>query len=224
MKRFLLFGFYGLVGLSVLSAIAFKVFQPVQVVPRIRLAPGFSLTDQNGERLTNEDLRGKFVVYNFIYTRCPEPCGDLNQTMQEIQARIDEPQLGDLEIQFITISFDPEHDTPEKMQEYADTLGADEAQWKFVTTTDNALLKAIIGGGFEAYYDQNDDGTFQFDPKFVLVDGWGIVRGEYRYQTEVPDTDRILRHIGVLAEEVHNSQGTASLAYEAAHYFLCYTP
>lgn len=224
MKRFLLFGFYGLMGLMVLSALAFKIFQPVQVVPRIRLAPGFSLTDQNGERLTNEDLRGKFVVYNFIYTRCPEPCGDLNQTMQEIQARIDEALLGDIEIQFVTISFDPEHDTPEKMLAYADALGADEAQWKFATSTNDVLLKAIIGGGFEAYYDQNDDGTFRFDPKFVLVDGWGIVRGEYRYQTQVPDTDRILRHIGVLAEEVHNSQGTASLAYEAAHYFLCYTP
>ena len=39
-----------------------------------------------------------------------------------------------------------------------------------------------------------------------------------------PDADRILRHISVMAEEVINSQGTASLAYEAAHYFLCYTP
>ena len=65
---------------------------------------------------------------------------------------------------------------------------------------------------------------FTFDPKFVLVDGWGIIRGEYRYQTITPDTDRILRHIKVLADEVHNSEGAATLAYEAAHYFLCYTP
>ncbi len=224
MKRYLLLGFYAIVGLSVVSAIAFKVFQPVQVVPRIRLAPGFALTDQNGERLTNEDLRGKFVVYNFIYTRCPEPCGDLNQTMQEIQDRIDEAQLGDIEIQFVSISFDPKHDTPEILRSYADSLGADDAQWKFTTLSDEVLLKAIIGGGFEDYYNQNDDGSFSFDPKFVLVDGWGIIRGEYRYQTQVPDTERILRHISVLAKEVHNSQGTASLAYEAAHYFLCYTP
>jgi protein SCO1 len=225
-KKALLYSLYGLIGLVVLAALAFKIFQPVQVVPRIRLAPGFSLIDQDGERLTNEDLRGRFVLYNFIYTRCPEPCGDLNQTMLEIQARIDEVELGDIDIQFVSISFDPEHDTPELMREYAASLGANPAKWSFVTTAapDDTLLKAIIGGGFEAYYNQNEDGSFSFDPKFVLVDGWGIIRGEYRYQTQVPDTDRILRHIGVLAEEVRNSQGSASLAYEAAHYFLCYTP
>jgi protein SCO1 len=223
-KKALLYSLYGLLGLLVLAALAFKIFQPVQVVPRIRLAPGFSLIDQDGERLTNEDLRGRFVLYNFIYTRCPEPCGDLNQTMQEIQARINEADLGDIEIQFVSISFDPENDTPEMMREYADSLGADSATWSFATAPDDTLLKAIIGGGFEAYYNQNEDGSFSFDPKFVLVDGWGIIRGEYRYQTQVPDTERILRHIGVLAEEVRNSQGTASLAYEAAHYFLCYTP
>ncbi len=224
MKKALLYGFYGLVGLLVLGALAFKIFQPVQVIPRIRLAPGFSMTKQDGERLTNEDLRGQFVLYNFSYTRCPEPCGNMNKTLAEIQSRLDEVNLGSIDITFVTISFDPEYDTPEMLADYAASLGADTDQWVFATTTDQTLLKAIIGNGFEAYYNQNDDGSFTFDPKFVLVDGWGIVRGEYRYQTQVPDTERILRHIGVLAEEVQNSQGSASLAYEAAHYFLCYTP
>ncbi len=224
MKKGLLYALYALIGLVVVAALAFKIFQPVQVVPRIRLAPGFSLIDQDGQRLTNEDLRGGFVLYNFTYTRCPAPCGNLNQTMQEIQSRLDEAQLGDISMDFVTISFDPDYDSPTVLKGYADGLGADTSQWKFATTPDETLLKAIIGGGFEAYYNQKDDGTFAFDPKFVLVDGWGIIRGEYRYQTQVPDTERILRHIRVLAEEVRNSQGSASLAYEAAHYFLCYTP
>ena len=105
-----------------------------------------------------------------------------------------------------------------------DSIGTDSNQWKFATTREQDLLKHIIGGGFEAYYDKNENGSFEMSPKFVLVDGWGIIRGEYRYQTLTPDTDRILRHIYVLAEEVQNSQGAATLAYEAAHYFLCYTP
>ena len=224
MKRPLLYALYGLIGLLVLSAIAFKVFQPIQVVPRIRLAPGFSLTDQNGGQLTNEDLRGQFVLYNFIYTDCPEPCGNLNQTMQEIQTRIDETELGDIPISYVTISFNPETDTPDKLKAYSASLVSGSHQWKFATTQNSDLLKHIIGGGFEAYYNQKEDGSFTFDPKFVLVDGWGIIRGEYRYQTITPDTDRIIRHIKVLADEVHNSEGTATLAYEAAHFFLCYTP
>ncbi len=224
MKKALLYSVYGLIGLLVIAALAFKIFQPVQVVPRIRLAPGFSLIDQDGQRLTNEDLRGQFVLYNFIYTRCPEPCGNLNRTMTEIQDRLAEANLGDIQMKFVTISFDPEYDSSEILKGYADSLGANSSQWMFATTSNGTLLKAIIGGGFEAYYNQNDDGSFAFDPKFVLVDGWGIIRGEYRYQTQVPDTERILRHIGVLSEEVQNSQGSTSLAYEAAHYFLCYTP
>ncbi len=224
MKRYLLFGLYGLIGLLVVSALAFKIFQPVQVVPRIRLAPGFSLITQEGERLTNEDLRGQFVVYNFIYTGCPEPCNNLNSTMREIQIRLDEVDLADIPVKFVTISFDPENDSHEVLADYAEAQGADSEVWIFATTNDPVKLKAIIGGGFEAYYDQKEDGTFTFDPKFVLVDGWGIIRGEYRYQTMTPDADRILRHIGVMAEEVINSQGAATLAYEAAHYFLCYTP
>jgi len=224
MKRYLLFGLYGIIGLMVLSALAFKIFQPVQVVPRIRLSPGFSLTTQTGEQLTNEDLRGQFVLYNFLYTGCPEPCANLNETMREIQSRLDEVEMADIPIKFVTISFDPARDTPEALAAYAAAQGADPEQWIFATTTDPVKLKAMIGGSFEAYYNQNENGTFTFDPKFVLVDGWGMIRGEYRYQTMTPDADRILRHIGVMAEEVINSQGAASLAYEAAHYFLCYTP
>ena len=224
MKRYLLYGLYGFLALLVLGAFAFKIFQPVQVVPRIRLAPGFSLTNQDGERLTNEDLRGQFVLYNFIYTGCPEPCSNLNQTMQEIQARLGEVDLGDIPVKFVTISFDPENDTTEVLKAYAEAQGANPDQWFFATTGNPDLLKTIIGAGFEAYYQQKEDGSYTFDPKFVLVDGWGIIRGEYRYQTMTPDADRILRHMGVLAEEVRNSQGAATLAYEAAHYFLCYAP
>lgn len=224
MKRYLVYGAYGSLGVLVLAAIAFKVFQPVQVVPRIRLAPGFSLTTQHGERLTNEDLRGQFVVYNFIYTKCPEPCNNLNSTMREIHSRLDEIELSDIPVKFVSISFDPKNDTSDKLAAYAESQGADPEQWIFATTDDEVKLKTIIGGGFESYYHKKEDGTFTFDPKFVLVDGWGIIRGEYRYQTMTPDSDRILRHIGVLAEEVINSQGAATLAYEAAHYFLCYTP
>lgn len=224
MKRYLLYGAYGFLGFLVLGAIAFKVFQPVQVVPRIRLAPGFSLITHKGERLTNEDLRGQFVVYNFIYTGCPEPCNGLNTTMKDIQSRLNQIELGDIPVKFVTISFDPENDTSEVLTAYAEDQGANPDKWIFASTENQTKLKTIIGGGFEAYYEENQDGTFAFDPKFVLVDGWGIIRGEYRYQTMTPDSDRILRHIGVLAEEVINSQGAATLAYEAAHYFLCYTP
>jgi len=211
-------------GLFVLSGLLFAIFQPIKVLPRVRLAPGFALIDQNGERLTNEALRGQIVLYNFTYTRCSEACVGMNNTMQEVVNRVKDIDLGGVPFTLVTISFDPEFDTPEVLKNYAASLGADPAHWHFATLKDTTLLKTIIGGGFEAYYEPQSDGTFKFSPTFVLVDGWGIVRGQYRYETLTPDSERIARHVGVLVEEVQKSIGAARFAYEAAHLFLCYAP
>lgn len=215
--------FYGFATLLVVSAFAFKIFQPIKVLPRIRLSPAFSLTDQNGERVTNEDLRGKIVLYTFTYTACPAPCANLDATMQEVYARLDEANLGEIPFIRVTVSFDPARDTPPTLKSYADGLSANRENWVFATTKDEALLKTIIGAGFKAYYEKKADGSYTFDPTFILVDGWGTIRGEYRYSTEVSTADRILRHLSVLADEANNSTGSAKLAYEAAHLFLCYT-
>ncbi len=201
---------------------AFATLKPIRVLPRIRLAPGFSLIDQDGNTLTSEDMRGSIVLYSFLYTHCTGPeCDSVKNTLLEVDRRLPETNLGDTPFRFVVISFDPERDTPERLRTYADSLGVDLDHWTFATG-EPRLLKYIIGGGFEAYYEKKPDGTYMFDPVFVLVDGWGIIRGEYRYQTQIPNTDRIVRHIGVLAEEVQKSKGAAKAAYEAAHLFLCY--
>ncbi len=202
----------------------FIIAQPVQVLPRIRLAPAFSFVDQSGTRLTSEDLRGSFTLYDFSYTSCPPPCGHLDDTMRTVQDRLGEVDLGDISVRLVTISVDPQHDTPDRLADYARRVGADPDVWTFVTSTDPKLLKTIVGSGFGAYYEPKDDGTIALDPKFVLVDGAGTIRGEYRYLLEPPDPDRILRHLGVLADEVRNAQGANAVAYEAAHLFLCYAP
>ncbi|MCP4169016.1 MAG: SCO family protein [Chloroflexi bacterium] len=208
--------------LLVLGLVAFVTFQPIQVLPRIRLAPGYALTDQDGQRLTNEDLRGHYVLYNFTHTDCLAPdCPQNDLILSELQQRLGEDVSGGAPVSFVTMSFDPEKDTPEQLRTYAQTLGADTEQWRFVSG-DPARLKSIIGGGFEAYYQQNEDGTWDFSPTMVLVDGWGIVRAVYNSRTVTPDADTLIRHLSVLAEELENSQGVARLGYEAAHLFLCY--
>jgi len=217
-------GIYAFAALLVISAFAFKVFQPIQVLPRMRLSPAYNLTDQDGQPLTSESLRGHFVLYSFTYTHCPAPCYNSNDTIKEIQSRLGEVELGGIPVSFVTISVDPERDTPEVLNDYGTSLGANFDQWHFATTDNKTLLKTIVGAGFETYYEDKGNGEFALDPGYVLVDGWGIIRAEYRYATEVSDADRIVRHLGVLAEEVQNSTGSAKLAYEAAHLFLCYAP
>jgi protein SCO1 len=223
-KKPILIAAAGLGAFFLFSTLLFAIFQPIKVLPRVRLAPGFALTDQNGEKLTNEDLRGQIILYTFTYTLCPARCVGMNTTMLTIQNKVAEMDLGGVPFTLVTISFDPEFDTPERLQAYAASLGADTDRWHFATLSNLTLLKTIVGGGFEAYYDKQPGGNFDFAPTFVLVDGWGVVRGQYRYETLSPDSERITRHVGVLAEEVQKSVGAARLAYEAAHLFLCYVP
>jgi protein SCO1/2 len=206
--------------LAVLGVLAFAIFEPIQVLPRIRLAPGFSMVDQDGERLTSEDLRGDVVLYGFGYTGCGEACDGGNATMRGVMERIGEVDLGDVDMRFVTVTFDPDSDTPEALTGYASDIGADGETWTLAAPPVD-LTKAIIGGGFRTWYEDRGD-HFAFDPNLVLVDGWGVVRGEYRYQTLTSNVDKIVRHVDILGEELRNSHGAAAVAYEAAHFFLCY--
>lgn len=210
-----------LAALLIAGVMAFTIFEPIQVLPRIRLAPGFALTDQSGTTVTSEDLRGSVVLYTFTYNNCDEPCPAPEPTMAEIASRIGEVDLGETEMKFVTLSFDPARDDPATLATRAGRFGADGDTWTYATAAADQV-RNIIGGGFKTWFEDRGDGTFSFDPTLVLVDGWGIIRGEYRYQTLAGDSDRILRHIGILGEELRNSHGANSLAYEAAHFFLCY--
>ena len=205
--------------IALLAVAAFSIFRPIQVLPRITLAPGYSLTDQNGEALTSEDMRGKITLYTFTYTNCTEPCVQTTGLLQEVQARLNEIDNGDVPIQFVTISVDPEHDTTAVLTEFANQLGADPNIWHFVTG-DVTRLKWVIGGGFGLYFGQRDDGSIILDSGYTLVDGAGIIRADYRLYN--PDVDIILRDLRLLVEESQNSEGAARYAYEAAHLFLCY--
>ena len=208
-----------LLALPILGAFAFAVFQPIQVLPRISLSPGFSFTDHDGARLTSDDLRGKLVYYSFMYTDCTEPCPQPVKGLQIIQEAVDRAGGGQVPIEFVAISFDPERDTPERLRAVAAEQGLDLERWHLVSG-DAAQLKNVIGAGFGAYYEQADDGSFAFDPMYVLVDGWGIKRAVYR--TPMPDPTRIERDINYIYKELDNSEGLNRLAYEAAHLFLCY--
>jgi len=210
---------YVLLLIPLIGILAFAVFQPIQVLPRMSLSPGFAFTDQDGNRLTNEDLRGKYVFYNFMYTGCEAPCPNTTPGMRDIQQRVAGLDAGEFPVEFVTVSFDPERDTPEQLQAFAADLNADTSSWHFVSG-DPVRLKNVIGGGFSSYYQANDDGSFAFDPMYVLVDGWGIIRAKYKMP--YPDLDIIERDIGLLTTEVNNSEGASRLAYEAAHLFLCY--
>lgn len=220
MKRrtiYLLVAIPTVLGVAILS---FVIFRPIRVLPRLTLAPGYALTDQDGARLTSEELRGQVVLYTIGYTGCGARCEASIQLMREVQDRLGEVlEPGDVGVKLVTISIDPERDTPEALRSAAAELGADPEVWLHATG-EPAALKALVGAGFRVYYEEDGEGGFRLDPAVFLVDGWGILRGEYRYR--MPGIERILRDIGLVVQEARAATGVARLAYEAAHLFACY--
>lgn len=205
--------------LPVIAVLAFAIFQPVQVIPRLGLAPGFTLVDHTGDRLTSEDLRGTVTLYTFGYTGCGARCAGADSLFQELRERLAEAEPGGVPIRLVTVSFDPERDSPEVLAAVAEARGANPAEWTFATG-EPSMLKNMIGGGFGVYYAPDDAGGFVFDPAVVLVDGLGIVRAEYRVGT--PDADDLLRDLRLVTKEARVEDGLGRLAYEAAHLFACY--
>ena len=214
---------YVLIALPFVAMLAFAVFKPVLVLPRMDLAPGFNFVDQNDAQLTNEDLRGRIVLYNFTYTACAAPCPETGAVMRAVQDQLPAMNTQGLPVELVTLSFDPEHDSAEQLRTYAARFGAQADRWH-LATGDTTLLKYVIGGGFGVYYQatatSDDAGAFTFDPAFVLVDGAGIVRAKYR--TATPDLAIVQRDIELVAKEAAESTGAARLVYEAAHLFVCY--
>ncbi len=222
-----------MIALPLVAVLTFLTYQRFQVLPRIGLAPGYSLIDQNGNRLTNETLRGSVILYNFTEIRCIEGCAQTSATSQAMQhllvtnnsgdtlSKTSDDIANDVPLHFVTIAYDPTHDRPEALRRYAEELKVTNERWHFATG-DIAQLRSIIDTGFQAEYFQNADGTLSVEPLFVLVDGWGIVRALYR--TATPDIDAIQRDIQLVLSEARNSTGVNRYAYEAVHLFVCHLP
>jgi len=208
--------------LIVVCGISFAVFEPIQVLPRIRLAPGYALTTHDSEVVTSETARGAITLYSFAPTDCDRECESSYETMAEVALRVNnEVDLGSTEFRQVTIALDADP-TASELRHASQRSGADDNHWQWVGGT-SVQLRNVVGSGFKIFYEQDSAGeTTRFDPGFVLVDGAGIIRGEYRYQTLATDADKIVHHVDILANEIRNANGATAVAYEAAHLFLCY--
>lgn len=218
---------YALAITVTLSIVAFNVIRPIVVLPRIAPSPGFALVGSDGQPVTSEDRRGFLTLYSFSYLDCAtEYCPQSIDDIAALRQAIADTLPADTPLQFVTISLDPERDTPERLRaaEAARALPAGAPGW-LLLTGDPTRTRATVGGGFGVYYSQPDTvatpaGRVSFDPRYVLVDHLGIMRAEYRSGT--PDPALIARDVNLLLEEAANSSGVVRLGYEAAHLFLCY--
>src|SRR5262245_16293710 len=108
--------------------------------------PAFTLTDQAGRSFGTRELAGKVWVADFVFTACQQACPLLSQRMQELGRRT--RALGP-DFHLVSISVDPERDTPARLAEYAARYGANPLRWSFLTGS-AAAIEAPVTTGFKA--------------------------------------------------------------------------
>ena len=154
---------------------AHEAGQEEQRLPTIGAAPDFALTSQDGAEVTLGALRGKVVAVTFIYTSCPDVCPMLTDKMARVQDELG-ADFGS-KVAFLSISVDPEHDTPAVLKEYAEALGADLAGWSFLTGSPAAVREVAHRYGVAVA--KAADGQVDHTLLTTLVDRQGVMRVQY---------------------------------------------
>lgn len=135
--------------------------------------PKFDLINQNNQKITNESYKGKVYVLEFFFTRCPSICPKMNVSMLEIESKF----FGNPNFGIVSITIDPDHDTPKILKEHAAFLGVKSSNWNFLTGEKEAIFN-LSNKGFNLYAGENDqvNGGFEHSGLFALVDKEGNIR------------------------------------------------
>ncbi len=139
------------------------------------LAPVFTLTDQQGRALSLADMRGKVVLITFIYTTCVDACPLLTAAFAALQREL--KGQGQKEVFFLSITTDPEIDTPEVLQSYAKRYKADFSSWAFLSGKVDTLKQVWRDYGIRVK--KRDRGLVDHTLLTLLVDQSRVVRHKY---------------------------------------------
>jgi protein SCO1/2 len=191
-------------GLTIaLFAFARKKHGEATKLPTIAHVPSFDARDQRGRAFRAEALRGSIWIVDFVFTSCPTVCPRLTARMAELQGRIE--KLGKLRapVKLLSLSVDPENDTPPVLAAYAAKYGAHEATWTFATGKTEDLDRVVVQG-FKQRYDKADPSIgimeVMHGDRFVLVDARSDIRAYYD-TTEPGALDRIVADVERVADE-----------------------
>lgn len=103
----------------------------------------FVLTDQNGQPFETQSVAGRVWVGSVFFSNCPGPCFRENQALADLLREIDDPDL-----MVVSLTCDPDNDTPDVLNRYADRFDADTNRWKFLTG-DMEVIKKIANESFQ---------------------------------------------------------------------------
>jgi len=167
----------GLVAIPAMRPLLRHVPEPPPVLMQL---PAFTLTNQAGQRFGSAQLRGHVYLVNFFFTRCPSICPKLTKAMHSLQERYDRTHEP---VRLVSISVDPDNDTPAVLAKYAAHWQADTDRWTFLTGSTKQVHDLIIGG-FKTHLGKKHRtaaGAMEIahTGNLALIDQHGRLRGFY---------------------------------------------
>ncbi len=175
---------------------AFEMMQPPAAPVTLQKywgVPDFALTERSGQTVRLADFAGKVWVADFFYTTCPGPCPMLSSRLSEVQKELG----GEPGLRLVSISTDPEKDTPEVLKLYAKKFEAKD-RWLFLTG-EKAGIYGLARDGFKLPIaePENPGGQIIHSTRLILIDQAGSVRGFYEAtgETGVRDLVRDIRKL-----------------------------
>tara|TARA_B100000212_G_scaffold63195_1_gene43255 strand:+ start:356 stop:1033 length:678 start_codon:yes stop_codon:yes gene_type:complete len=176
------------------------VEEDLRYVKKYHRISDFSLLNQNGNNVTQEDYKNKIYVADFFFTTCPDICPIMTGNMLYLQEN-----LKDTNVMLASFSVTPKIDTVEVLKEYSTLKGVDDARWNLMTGDkkqiyDLARKSYLVA---KAIPDGKNHGMIHTE-NFVLVDRDKRIRGYYD-GTNIEDMNKLLDDIQILIKSYENS-------------------
>ena len=146
----------------------------IQAIDSVKVRP-FKFINQDGQFVSSDDLLGYNYIVNFFFTSCPTICPTTTLNLIELQNKINKYEINNFKI--ISVSVDPENDTPQKLKEYAISMNIDLSNWEFLTGSQQEIYD-LVKSGFSLSVGQDSlapGGVFH-SSSITIIDDEGYLR------------------------------------------------
>ncbi|WP_299458888.1 SCO family protein [uncultured Microscilla sp.] len=158
----------------------------------------FKFTNQSNQEVSNKEVKGKIYVADFFFTRCGSICPKMTSQLTRVQNAFKDNK----EINILSFSIDPEHDSVEVLKNYADQYKAIPGQWHFLTGNKHEIYNLGVKGFKIPVGDEGQEVTPDYfhSSRLILVDREGRIRGYYNGVSR-DEVDKLILEIKVLLQE-----------------------
>lgn len=148
-------------------------------LPVIGTVAPFSLENVDGNNVALEDTNGKVRLFYFFFSNCPDVCPVTTLRLSQVQDELKEKGLFGKDATIVSVTFDPERDTRERLKEFGDKFKADYSGWYFLRGDQQQVIDLAMNS-FKILVNPDRDGNFVHMDLIGLVDRKGNIREMFR--------------------------------------------